>query len=244
MNTSIWLLAALALAFASVQTPAHAEGPTPLRFGAAGGAPQAPWHVAGLPRQTKPFTAFSVVDLDGHRALKVDADQSYGNLVYPLAIAHPTFRLEWNWRVENLVDAVDLRTRQGDDTALKVCVSFDLPLERISFVERQLLKVARGQSDVPVPAATVCYVWDAHLAVGTALDSPFTHRLRYKVLQSGTAHLHQWTAEKRDVAADFLELFGNESAEVPPVVDIAVGADADNTHGHSVAHVADLVIQP
>jgi len=27
-------------------------------------------------------------------------------------------------------------------------------------------------------------------------------------------------------------------------VGIAVGADADNTHGHSVAHVADLVLAP
>ncbi len=227
-------------------TAAHgvrADAPMPLPFGAAGASPLAPWHVVGLPRQTKPFTTFSVVDLDGHRAVKVEADSSYGNIVYPLPRVPPGFQLAWQWRVENLIDAVDLHEKQGDDTALKVCVSFDEPLDRVPFVERQLLKVARGQTDEAVPAATVCYVWDAHLPVGTAIDSPFTHRLRYKILQSGPGRLHQWTAEKRDVAADFTELFGKESPEVPPVIGIAVGADADNTHGHSVAHVADVVIE-
>ena len=36
----------------------------------------------------------------------------------------------------------------------------------------------------------------------------------------------------------------DESKEVPPVTGVAVGADADNTHGHSLAHVADLVLEP
>ena len=222
--------------------PAQAVGP--LAFGAAGAAPVAPWRVVGLPRQTKPFTTFSVVDLEGHRALRVEANSSYGNLVYPLQIAQPTLQFSWQWRVEDLIDAENLREKQGDDTAVKVCVFFDLPLERIPFLERQLLRVLRSQSSEPVPGATICYVWDAHLPVGTAIDSPFTRRLRYKVLQSGPARLHQWTAERRNLAADFTEMFGQESSEVPPVIGVAVGADADNTHSHSLAHVADVVIEP
>lgn len=222
----------------------HAQGVGPLSFGAAGAAPVAPWHVVGLPRQTKPFTTFSVIDLEGHRALRVEANSSYGNLVYPLQIAQPAIQLSWRWRVEDLIEAENLREKQGDDTAVKVCIFFDLALERIPFMERQLLRVARSQSSEPVPGATICYVWDAHLPIGTAIDSPFTRRLRYKVLQSGPARLHQWTAERRDVAADFTEMFGQESSEVPPVIGVAVGADADNTHSHSLAHVADVVIEP
>lgn len=221
-----------------------ADGPTSLAFGAPGPTAQPPWHVVGLPKQTKPFTSFSVVDSDGRRAVRIEADASYGNLVHPLKIEQPAFALAWQWRVDNLIDASNLREKQGDDTAVKVCVFFDEPLERVSFVERQLLKVARSQTDEPLPAATVCYVWDAHLPVGTALDSPFTHRLRYKVLQSGSAHLHQWLAEKRNVAADYTELFGKESPEVPPVIGVAIGADADNTQSHSVAFVADVKVEP
>ena len=232
------LLLCMAFAFNAAQ----AESTPP--FGAAGGAPQAPWHVAGLPKQTKPFTTFSVIDLDGHRAVRIEADNSYGNLVYALKPPRSVARLAWQWRADELIEADDLRTKAGDDTALKVCVFFDLALDKVPFVERQLLRYARTQSTEPLPAATVCYVWDAHLPVGTAIDNAFTRRVRYKVLQSGPARLHQWTAERRNVAADFMELFGDETSEVPPVTGVALGADADNTHSHSLAHVAGLVLEP
>ena len=237
--------AAATLGFcACLTTGVHADGPMPLPFGAVGPEARAPWHIAGLPNQTKPYTAFSVVDLDGHRALRIEADSSYGNLIYPLRLAATPSALAWQWRVDELIDAEDLRKRGGDDTALKVCVSFDMALEKVPFVERQLLRVARGQTREPVPAATVCYVWDGHLPIGTALDNAFTRRIRYKVLQSGPEHLHQWVGERRNIGADFVELFGNESSEVPPVIGVLVGADADNTHGHSLAHVAEVVIEP
>ncbi len=206
--------------------------------------PPWPWHVAGLPRQTKPYTRFSLVDLEGRRVLRVEAESSYGNLVHPLQLTQPAAHLAWQWRVEDLIDEADLRTKAGDDTALKVCVFFDLPISRVPFVERQLLRLARSTSTEPLPASTVCYVWDTRLPVGTALHNAFTHRVRYVVLQSGAAHLHQWMNERRDVSADFFALFGDESPELPPIVGVAVGADADNTHSHSLAHVAGLMLEP
>ena len=223
---------------------ASAEGTMPLPFGPAASQPRAPWHVTGLPNQTKPYTTFSVVDLDGRKALRIEAESSYGNLAHPLQFTTNPTALAWQWRADELIDAVDLHTRPGDDVAVKVCVMFDMPLEKVPFVERQLLRVARGKTNEPVPSATVCYVWDVHLPIGTALDNAFTRRIRYKVLQSGTAHLHKWMSERRNIAADFTELFGAESSEVPPVIGVLVGADSDNTHSHSLAHVADVVIEP
>jgi Protein of unknown function (DUF3047) len=229
----------LSLAFGAGAAQAEA-----LSFGQAGAAPRAPWHVAGLPKQSKPFTSFAVVDLDGHRAVRIEADSSYGNLVYPLTPPRPVTHLAWQWRADELIADDDLHTKNGDDVALKVCVFFDLPLDKVPFVERQLLRVARNQSSEPLPAATVCYVWDARLPIGTALPNAFTKRLRYKVLESGPARLHQWIPERRNLAADFIELFGDETREVPLVTGVAIGADADNTHSHSLSHVADIVLEP
>ena len=238
-----------ALAVASLAAAAalanEAFAQAPLQpFAAAGSAPAAPWRVAGLPHQTKPFTRFSVVELDAHRALRVEADASYGNLVHPLQLSTANAHLAWQWRVDDLNPAVDLHVRAGEDTALKVCVLWDLALEQVPFFERQFLRIARANADMYLPAATVCYVWDAHLPPGTALDSPFTRRLRFIVLRNGDTPLHQWTAERRDIVADFRKLFGGETESLPTIVGIAVGADADNTHGHSLAHVADLVLEP
>lgn len=221
-----------------------ANAAVPLPFAASGSTPGAPWRVVGLPHQSKPFTRFAVVDLDGHRALRVEADASYGNLVHPLETAEALHHLAWQWRVDEPNPAADLRSRQGDDIALKVCTLWDLPIERVPFFERQVLRLARAHAGEALPAATVCYVWDAHLPPGTELPSPFTRRLRYVVLRSGGDPIHAWTSERRDIAADFMRLFGAETPELPVLLGIAVGADADNTRGHSLAHATDLVLEP
>ncbi len=227
---------------ARAQAPAAAPLVTP--FSIDSEQPPPPWQVQGLPNQTKPFTKFAVVDLDGRRVLRVQAEESYGNLVHPLAGLKPGMKLAWRWRVDKLIDGANLNEKSGDDVALKVCVFFDEPLENIPFVERQLLRMARSQSTQSLPAATVCYVWDINLPRGTLLPNAFTRRLRYMVLQSGAAQLRQWVDERRDIGADFLRLFGDEVSALPPVIGIAVGADADNTRSRSLGFVSDLTLQP
>lgn len=231
------LLAAFAVA------PAWA-GPLLESLVGSGGTPPAPWHVVGLPGQTKPFTQFSVVDLDGERAVRIEADHSYGDLVQRLQPVSPASWLAWQWRVERPLERTDLSKKSGDDSEVKVCVFFDEPLGRIPFVERQLLRVLRARSSEPIPAATICYVWDSHLPVDTALDNPFTRRMRYIVLESGTARLDQWVGERRDIDADFRRVFGAECATVPPVTGVSVGADADSTRGHSLAYVSNVALEP
>lgn len=237
----------LALACAASLGPARAQalGAPPLLtpFSSDSEQPPAPWQVQGLPNQTKPFTKFAVVDVDGHRALRVQAQESYGNLVHALAGLKPGLKLAWRWRVDKLVDGANLYEKAGDDVALKVCVFFDQPLESIPFIERQLLRVARSQTAQALPAATVCYVWDSDLPRGALLPSAFTRRLRYMVLQSGAAQLRQWVDERRDIGADFLRLFGDEVSVLPPIIGVAVGADADNTRSRSLGFVSDLVLQ-
>jgi len=244
-STSIRFIALLAVLTWQTAYAADADTPALRPYAGEGSAPAAPWKVSGLPNQTKPFTRFSVVELDGHKALKVEAESSYGNLVHPMRVEKPTnLNLAWQWRVEQLNEAADISVRTSEDIALKVCTMWDEPIERMPFVDRQALRFLRSRTEDPVPGATVCYIWDAHLPVGTQIDSPFTRRLRYIVLRSGAERLHRWTPERRDIAADFLKLFGDESREVPPLIGVAVGADADNTHAHTLAHAADLMLAP
>jgi len=240
-----WIAILTAVLALTPARAADADTATLHPFAGEGSTPAAPWKVSGLPNQTKPFTRFSVVELDGHKALKVEADSSYGNLVHPLHLDKPaSLNLAWQWRVDQLNDAADISVRTGEDIALKVCTLWDEPLERMPFVDRQGMRFLRSRTEDPVPGATVCYIWDAHLPVGTQADSPFTRRLRYIVLRSGPERLHRWTPEKRDIVADFLKLFGDETHDVPPLIGIAVGADADNTHAHTLGHAADIVLAP
>ena len=221
---------------------ALAGGPLLVQPAGATDVPPAPWQAVGLPKQSKPFTRFSVVNLDGQRVLRVEAQASYGNLVHPLTDNPAAHRLSWRWRLDEPNAAADLRRKDGDDSPIKVCALFDLAASAVPFVERQLLRVARLRAGDNLPGASVCYVWDAHLAPGTVLDNAFTRRIRFIVLRGPETPLHGWVTEQRDVWADFKRLFGDETDAVPPLVGIAIGADADNTQSHSLAHVGSITL--
>lgn len=257
---AIFSIASCALCYCA--TAAFAQGNGPLEAPAAslarpalylspftsasGAVPPTPWRVVGLPKGNKPLTHFDIIPLDGHPVLRVQTDRSYANLVHDLpdfALA-PGMQLRWRWRLDQPLQGTDLRQRAGDDSPLKVCALFDLPIEQLSFVERNLLRVARSVSGEELPAATLCYVWDATLATGTLLHNAFTHRVRMIVVDSGEQRLGQWVAHKQDLAADFRRAFGQESATVPPLLAVLVGADADNTGSYSLGYVEGVTLSP
>ena len=240
-------LVALAAAWGlSVAATALAvDGPNLLTdFGGSLGTPPAPWRFVGLPYQSKPMTQFRIIAREGARVLEVRADESYGNLVHDVSGAASEARyLSWRWRIELDNPAGDPQKRSGDDHALAVCAMFDLPLSAVPFTERQALRAARVTSGETLPSATLCYTWDERQAQGAVASSPFTRRVRYLVLRGSGEPMQQWRQEQRDLRADFMQLFGSEATAVPPLLAIMVSADADNTHGHSLALLSGMVLQ-
>jgi len=204
------------------------------------GPPPEPWRVVGLPGISKPLTQFDVVQMGPDKVLRVRAERSYGNLTHPLSPPAVAAVLRWRWRLDQALAGADLRIKKGDDTPIKVCALFDMPLDKIGFFERNLLRLARRASGEYLPGATLCYVWDQKLAAGTELPNAFTRRMHYLVLNSASTPLQQWVTHTRDLRADFLRSFGAESDTVPPLLAIVVGADADNTAGSSLAYVGDV----
>ncbi len=211
---------------------------------AAPGEPPAAWKFATLPN--KVATQYSVVELDGARVLKVASDESYGNLIHNVRMpASDKSTLAWRWRVDKLVDEADMKVRSGDDSAAKMCVFFGFDGSKLSLGERTKLALARSTAGQDVPTQTLCYVWDNKLAIDTALTSPFTKRIRFIVLQSGSAKLGQWVTQKRNLVADHQRMFGDESeGKTPDITGVAVQADSDNTHGHGLAYFGDVTLAP
>ena len=202
------------------------------------------WKVVGLPQQSIPVTRYAFESVDGRNALRVQVAASYGNLVHELALAPAPRTLHWSWRLQQPNVATDLRSKAGDDSAVKVCMSFAMSLDRVPFVERQVLRMARASTGQALPAATLCWVWGGAEAKGALLPDPYSSRVRYIVLRQAQDALSTWLDESRDVAADFRRAFGDESADVPPVTAVIVSGDGDNTGATSLAHVADLRLAP
>ncbi|MGH6612405.1 MAG: DUF3047 domain-containing protein [Burkholderiaceae bacterium] len=222
-----------------------ADAVTLTPFSSASGAElPAPWRVTAVPtveRQTK----YSVVRIDGRVAVKAQADASNANLLHPVqADIGATPILRFSWRVDRLPPNSNLTSKDGDDAAAKVCVLFDLPLDRLSFADRMQMQVARRLFDPQLPTATLCYVWDRTLPRETWLSNAYTNRVRMLVLRSAAAgDRGAWLSEQRDLRADFVRAFGTEAAgAMPPVVAIAFASDADNTGSSALSYLADITL--
>lgn len=227
----------------------HAQGATPAPEGVpplvdAAGRIGKPWRVVGLPQQTLPLTRYEAQRIDGRDVVRVEAQASYGNLVLDLPRVPAPRRVAWTWRLDRANPRADLHHKAGDDSAAKVCLSFDLPLDQVPFLERQLLRLARSRTGEALPAATLCWVWDPREAPGTIVDNPYSRRVRSLIVRGTGEPEGAWRDESRDVAADFLRAFGDEAREPPPVTALIVAADADNTAGSSLAHVGGLRFEP
>jgi hypothetical protein len=242
--------ALLALVMACATASAVAQSLSPLV--PADGAAANTWRFVGFPKTKAdiPATRFELADVQGERALKVSTRASYGTWVHDLPKVNPG-RLQWRWRLDQPLTGgkvvADIQTKAGDDAALKVCVMFDQPLDRVPFVERTVLRIARSVSGEDLPAATLCYVWDSVHPAGLQGANPYTQRVRFITLQGKGAPLAQWQSESRDVAADFAKLFADElpaGAAAPKVRAVLVGADSDNTGAESVGWVRDIQWRP
>lgn len=250
-----WLLAVLSPLAAQADRLGPAQGLSPLLDPQ--GAIHPAWRVVGFPqsRQPIPLTRFepgsaapvSPVASSARQptAVQVRTDASYGTLVHAWQGPAPAW-LNWRWRLDQPLSGgptrPDLTTKAGDDAALKLCVMFNHPLDRVPLVERTLLRLARSLSGENLPAATVCYVWDSAHPAGLRGANPYTRRVRYISLRGSDSPLGQWVDERRSPEQDFLSLFGDEASGpvAPPVLSVALGADSDNTASTSIGWVQGI----
>jgi hypothetical protein len=206
-----------------------------------GHSPSAPWRDARLPKVPRE-TRYRLVEDDGAVVLQADANASMSGLVHPLQV-DPRSRpiLEWRWKVSDVPARASFGTKQGDDFAARVYVLFDYDVTKLPLLARIKLRLARTLYGEAVPAAGLCYVWDASAPVGTTGWSPYTDRLRMIVVDSGTADVGRWKTVRRNIVEDFRRAFGEE----PPVLSgLALATDTDNTGSRVTAWYGDLRLLP
>jgi len=236
-GVAIALIAALESAFASPSASI-----APFSVAEPGAAPPPGWRVITIAHHKPP--EFRLVRDEGQTVLRVQSDAAAGSLAHSLAAEAGAATLSWRWKVAHVLDKARLGTKEGDDFAARVYVSFDVPLKALAFTARAKLRLARLIYGSDLPAAAICYVWDNRSAVGTSVWNPYSDRLRMIVLESGEARAGQWVFEKRNVDADFQAAFGAQWGKpTPRITGVAVGADTDQTGESATAWFGDLRIE-
>jgi Protein of unknown function (DUF3047) len=163
-------------------------------------------------------TLYDVVAEGSGHVLRARSQDAASGLIYRTEYDLTRFpRLAWRWKVENILQKGDARSKAGDDYSARVYVIFPhwfAPKTR-----------------------SINYIWANRLPRGTFVPNPFFGNAVMLAVQSGPERVGEWISEERDVAADYRTIFGEE----PPLAGgVAIMTDTDNTGEAAVAYYDDL----
>lgn len=127
--------------------------------------------------------------------------------------------VKWSWKAVKFPEG-------KKNESLESKAEFDFAAQvYVLFYSRMVLK-SKG----------IQYVWTREIPAGTSVRSPYTNNIKMLVLQSGEPG--EWKTEERDIARDYLELFGSKLDK--DIVAIAFMTDADSTDTSAEAWFTDI----
>ena len=179
----------------------------------------------GVPRgwQLREFEGQASVELvraDGRLAMRLRSDRASFAVHRDVLIDLKTLPyLAWTWKVTQIPAAGDVRDGARDDQAAQLYVVFPR------------WPSPRTASDV------IGYVWDSRAPVGTQLTHPKANNVRVIVVESGGTALDRWQRYERNVADDYVALFGKPA---PRVGKVALMIDSNDTRAEAEAFMGDL----
>jgi hypothetical protein len=189
----------------------------------------------------KNTTRYSLVREEETTVVKAIANRSASGLTREITIDPKEYPwVQWRWKVTNLLQKGDVRSKQGDDYPARLYITFAYDPTRLSVFQKlkyEAVKLLYG--DYP-PLAAINYIWDGRTPEGKMVSNAYTDRVMMIVVESGPARLNQWVAETRNLYEDYRQAFGEEP---PPISGVAIMTDTDNTGESATAYYGDIVFK-
>ncbi|MFZ9494093.1 MAG: DUF3047 domain-containing protein [Burkholderiaceae bacterium] len=183
------------------------------------------WQVQLLPGKSP--TRYRSVTKDGRPVIEAQSEQSASLLRRKLHPPQPVpTEVVFSWRVDALMPKASVADSEAEDAAARVIFGFDGDRSRLSARNRVLFELAETLTGEVPPYATLMYVWDPVLPVGTIVVNHRSDRIRKIVVDSGTQHLGTWREHRRNLAEDYRRAFDDEPGAL---LSVAKMTDSDNT---------------
>jgi len=181
-------------------------------------------------------TEYDLVRRDSVTVVRARSDGGAAGLATERRIdltEHPI--LEWRWRVSGVVADGNARTKEGDDYAARIYVTFDY--DGLGVIDKVKLTALRALGYDEIPTRALNYIWANRVDRGTILPNPFTDWVQMVAVRSGSTRAGTWTTERRNVLRDYRKAFGGDP---PPVNGVAIMTDTDNTNGEVTAYYGNI----
>lgn len=183
------------------------------------------WQPLALPG--KKLTLYHWTEKDGRAALEASSERSAS--IWRKRIVPPPDKVgevSFSWWVQGLIPNASVADIDREDAVARVIFGFGGDVDKLPLRTRMKFELAQALTGEAPPYATLMYVWDGKLPVGTVVINPRSDRIRKIVVDSGPAELRRWRDHRRDLAADFRLAFGEEPG---PLMSMAVMTDSDNS---------------
>lgn len=219
--------------------PARSEVPAFSTSDRIGGLPEG-WRLH-VTRPDRPVTGYGLTRIDNRMALHAQSQGATSGVRCDVDIdlaARPWLR--WEWRVDQIPAEASVADDDLDDCPARVVLGFAGDTSRLSLRDRLFADQVELFTGEALPFATLCYVWDGQAATETVWPYARSNRIRYLVVESGSAGLRQWHAYRRNVVADYQRVYG----ELPGrLIGVGVLTDSDDLKGSAEAWYGDLVME-
>ncbi len=183
-------------------------------------------------------TVYTVENEDGRRVIKASSRNSASAIYREVSLDPKAFPiLMWRWKVSNIIRKGDERTKEGDDYAARLYVSFEARPVKMSFGEKLKRRMVKAVYGKELPGETIEYVWANRAPKNEAFPNPDTDKAMMVAVESGPENAGAWMPEARNVYEDYKRLF---RAEPPRIIYIAIMTDTDNTGSKADAWYGDI----
>ena len=144
----------------------------------------------------------------------------------------------WKWKVENILEGNDERTREGDDHPIRIFFVFEPDESQQSpwFRFKRLLYLDWVHGH-PFGGRFTEYLWSSHLTPGDIINDPGKPWQKLMVIEGGRGQLNRWLLYERNLYEDFKKLYREEPRNL---IFIGILNDTDQTGQKAVSYIADL----
>jgi Protein of unknown function (DUF3047) len=192
------------------------------------------WKPLHFPKIEK-HTIYSIESKDGERYLRAESQASASGLVYKGTFnVYDYPKLRWRWKISNIYEKADGRTKTGDDYPIRLYVLFEYDPQKANPFDRVKHGLAKAIYGEYPPHSAINYVWSSVVWDVPFISSPRTNKVKVVALQGGAKKVGTWQEEQVDILEDYRRMFG---AEPSAKASLGIMNDSDSTAQHAVAFI-------
>lgn len=197
------------------------------------------WRPLTFPK-IKEHTQYTIEEQGRESVLRTESRASASAIVYrkPFNV-YDYPRLRWKWKVMNVYEKGNARTKEGDDYPLRVYVLFEYDPDKAGFYDAIKYGVAKSFYGEYPPHSALNYIWANRDDETGIITNTYASNAKMVVLQKGKKKLGRWIVEERNILDDYRTAFGTDP---PAMATLGIMNDSDNTKESSVSYVGFIEV--